>query len=164
MLAINIVTDITFVLIPVPIIRALQIGFKDRLSLMFIVSLGLFACAASAVKLYYQVDALSIVNPLRWNSFNMWNSIEIYTGIIAASLPTLRTLIRRRHGSTRGAASQRTHNRYPPVPDLEQDRITTLESHLLEDKRTQKTEHVGRSLSNPGECETGQSIRIASWI
>jgi hypothetical protein len=44
------------------------------------------------VKLNYQVKIAHEKDPLRRDSFNLWNSVELYTGIIAACLPSLRTL------------------------------------------------------------------------
>lgn len=88
----NIVTDVLFATLPIPLIWQLQLNLRTKISLILVLSLGWFACAAATVKAVLQFNVL---NDLDWtvhNSFNVWNYIELTVGIIAASLPTLKPL------------------------------------------------------------------------
>ncbi|TVY25562.1 hypothetical protein LHYA1_G005763 [Lachnellula hyalina] len=109
--AINLFTDFVFASLPIPVIVPLQINLRTKISLIFILSLGYFACAASIVKEYYlssffaNTDNQLLVPPSSWlkrryranvvasdDTFNVWSFIEINAGILAACLPTLRPL------------------------------------------------------------------------
>ena len=85
-------TDVLFATLPIPLIWQLQLNLRTKISLILVLSLGWFACAAATVKAVLQFNVL---NDLDWtvhNSFNVWNYIELTVGIIAASLPTLKPL------------------------------------------------------------------------
>lgn len=88
----NIVTDVLFATIPIPLIWQLQLNVRTKISLIAVLSLGWFACAAAIIKAVLQWNVL---NELDWtvhDSFNIWNYIEFTVGIIAASLPSLKPL------------------------------------------------------------------------
>ncbi|KAF2138346.1 uncharacterized protein K452DRAFT_311699 [Aplosporella prunicola CBS 121167] len=89
---VNIVTDVVFASLPIPFIWQLQVNTRTKLSLVGILSLGYFACAAAIVKAVMQ---FTVINEPDWtvhDSFNVWNSIELNVGIMAASLPALKPL------------------------------------------------------------------------
>lgn len=65
---------------------------RTKLSLIAILSLGWFACAAAIIKAIKQWNVLSDPDSTAEDSFNVWNYIEFTIGIIAASLPTLKPL------------------------------------------------------------------------
>ncbi|KAL5461630.1 hypothetical protein PMIN06_002126 [Paraphaeosphaeria minitans] len=91
----NIITDVLFATLPIPLIWKLQINMRTKLSLIVVLSLGWFACAAAIVKAALQY---TLFNESDWtvhDSFNVWNYIELTVGIIAASLPTLKPLFHR---------------------------------------------------------------------
>ncbi|KAK4946112.1 hypothetical protein LTR10_014914 [Elasticomyces elasticus] len=73
---------------------------RTRVTLVFILSLGLFACVASIVKTVYQAHALLDPDWTFHDSFFMWNNIEFNVGILAASLPALRPLFTKLLGVT----------------------------------------------------------------
>ncbi|KAE8443717.1 hypothetical protein EG329_001397 [Mollisiaceae sp. DMI_Dod_QoI] len=91
---VNIVTDVLFATLPIPMVWNLQVNLRTKLSLIAILSLGFFACAASIVKTVIQTRVLSNPDSTRNDSYFIWNSIELYIGILAASLPSLRPLFR----------------------------------------------------------------------
>ncbi|KUJ14205.1 uncharacterized protein LY89DRAFT_131990 [Mollisia scopiformis] len=91
---VNIVTDVLFASLPIPMVWNLQVNIRTRISLIAILSLGYFACAASIVKTVIQSNVLSNPDSTRNDSYFIWNSIELYVGILAASLPSLRPLFR----------------------------------------------------------------------
>lgn len=98
--SVNITTDVIFALLPVPIVWNLQTNLRTKATLIFILSLGLFACSASIVKTVYQAHALLDPDWTFHDSFFMWNNIEYNIGILAASLPALRPLFTKLLGVT----------------------------------------------------------------
>ncbi|OAL04682.1 hypothetical protein IQ06DRAFT_374056 [Phaeosphaeriaceae sp. SRC1lsM3a] len=90
----NIVTDVLFACLPVPLIWRLQLNLRTRLSLIAILSLGWFACCAAIVKTVYQWRIFEDTDWSVYDSFNVWGFVEFSIGIIAACLPTLKPLFR----------------------------------------------------------------------
>ncbi|KAH7355703.1 hypothetical protein BKA66DRAFT_597566 [Pyrenochaeta sp. MPI-SDFR-AT-0127] len=89
----NIITDILFASLPIPLIWRLQLRYtRTKISLIGILSLGWFASAAAIAKAIKQWNVLSDPDWTAEDSFNVWNFIEFTIGIIAASLPTLKPL------------------------------------------------------------------------
>jgi len=89
---VNIITDVLFAVLPVPMVWNLQVNKRTKVTLTLILGLGFFACAASIVKTVLQSKVLSTPDPFRNDSYYIWNDIELNVGILAASLPTLRPL------------------------------------------------------------------------
>ncbi|KAE9370760.1 hypothetical protein N431DRAFT_40454 [Stipitochalara longipes BDJ] len=105
---VNILTDVLFASLPVTVVWNLQVNMRTKLSLLAILSLGYFACAASIVKTVIQAHVLSNPDSTRDDSYFVWNSIELYVGILAASLPALRPLFRSILENTRSLVTRRT--------------------------------------------------------
>jgi hypothetical protein len=87
------VTDVLFATIPIPLIWKLQLNARTKISLIVILSLGWFACAAAIVKAVQQFNVLNDPDWTVHDSFNVWNYIEFTIGIMAASLPSLKPLV-----------------------------------------------------------------------
>jgi len=104
---INIITDVLFASLPIPVVWNLQVNLRTKLSLLAILSLGYFACAASIVKTVIQARVLSNPDSTRNDFYFIWNSIELYLGILAASLPSLRPLFRSILENTRSLVTRR---------------------------------------------------------
>ncbi|KIW43898.1 uncharacterized protein PV06_04949 [Exophiala oligosperma] len=109
--SINIATDVLFALLPIPIVWNLQTNMRTKITLIFILSLGLFACVASIVKTVYQANALMDPDWTFRDSFFMWNNIEFNIGILAASLPALRPLFSKILGATQKFTSSASRNK-----------------------------------------------------
>lgn len=108
-LALNIVTDLLFaVVIPTPMLWKLNVNLRTRISLIGVLGLGIFACAAAFVKLGYLASYGKLGDWL-WDSRNItvWTAVELNVGIIAGSLPSLRPLFRRFLGNVYGKSSQK---------------------------------------------------------
>ncbi|KAH6711072.1 hypothetical protein BKA61DRAFT_695010 [Leptodontidium sp. MPI-SDFR-AT-0119] len=90
--AINIFTDFLFATLPIPVILPLQINIRTKISLICILSLGYFACAAALVREVLLGTFFMDPDPFFEYSFQIWNDIEMNTGILAACLPSLRPL------------------------------------------------------------------------
>ncbi|KAF2796640.1 hypothetical protein K505DRAFT_202661, partial [Melanomma pulvis-pyrius CBS 109.77] len=110
---INILTDIVLALMPVPLIWTLQLNKRTKASLIFILSLGFFACAAGIVKtplLFHFFDDIDSTGHRSW--YYAWQITEMNVGIIAATLPSLkpafRWLLEHAKSLTTGASGNRT--------------------------------------------------------
>lgn len=81
-----------FATLPIPLIWKLQLNVRTKISLIAVLSLGWFACAAAIIKAVQQWHVLTDPDWTVNDSFNIWNYIEFTVGIIAASLPSLKPL------------------------------------------------------------------------
>lgn len=108
--ALNILTDLLFaIIIPTPMLWNLNVHFRTRLTLLAILGLGVFACAAAIIKVGYVTNYGKLGDWL-WDSRNItiWTVVELNVGIIAGSLPCLKPLFRRFLGSYYGKNSKKT--------------------------------------------------------
>lgn len=106
--ALNIMTDLCFaVFIPGPMLWNLNVNTRTRVSLLFSLGLGCFACAAAFIKIGSLVNYGKTGDWL-WDSrdISIWTVVECNTGIIAGNLPTLRPIFKRILGSSLGYGSR----------------------------------------------------------
>ncbi|KAL1598096.1 hypothetical protein SLS59_007106 [Nothophoma quercina] len=89
---ITIVTDFMVALLPVPLVWQLQLNLRSKVSLIFVLSLGMFAAIAAIVKAEIQKTIFQDPDPFVHDRFTLWRFIELDVGIVAASLPALKPL------------------------------------------------------------------------
>ncbi|GAQ34270.1 hypothetical protein ASPNIDRAFT_196241 [Aspergillus niger] len=109
----NILTDLIFAILPAIMLRHLQVNRRVKASLVCILGLGIFACAAAIVKLSV-LPNYGRTGDLLWDysTLTIWvvfvnlptlittqtnksyDSVESNMGIIAGSLPTLKPLFK----------------------------------------------------------------------
>jgi len=102
--ALNIITDLLFaVFIPAPMLWNLNVNMRTKLSLMFALGLGCFACCAAFIKIGSLVNYGKEGDWL-WDSrdISIWTVVECNLGIMAGSIPTLRPMFKRVLGTTLG--------------------------------------------------------------
>ncbi|KAL2820157.1 hypothetical protein BDW59DRAFT_118375 [Aspergillus cavernicola] len=99
--SINIITDFIYATLPVFMFHDIQVNRRTRASLMGILSLGYFACAAAIVKAVYQSQVFDEPEMYRDADYHIWNAVEFNVGIIAACFPTIKPLVKSIIGSTR---------------------------------------------------------------
>lgn len=87
----------------------LNVHFRTRVTLIGILGLGVFACAAAFVKLGY-VTNYGKQGDWLWDSQNItiWTCVELNVGILAGSLPCLRPIFKSFLGSYYGKGSRKT--------------------------------------------------------
>lgn len=117
---INIITDVLFTVIPIPVVLKLKVNKRTKATLIAVLSLGFIACVAGIIKAHAQMTAMSTPDAAFENSFQIWYMLELCLGILAASLPTLKPLFaavldgtRSRlttRGRSRNTAARLTHN------------------------------------------------------
>ncbi|KAJ5787195.1 hypothetical protein N7457_002185 [Penicillium paradoxum] len=93
--ALNILTDLIFAVLPVFMLRHLQVNIRVKLSLICILGLGVFACAAAFIKLSI-IPNYGRTGDFLWDytDLTIWVVTECNIGIIAGSLPTLKPLFK----------------------------------------------------------------------
>lgn len=98
---VNITTDLILAIVPIPLIWKLQLNIQARISLVAILSLGLFAAVAGIIK---QTNANQFRDPEPYikDTYTIWNFLELWIGIIAASLPALKPLFSWFYDTARG--------------------------------------------------------------
>ncbi|KAI6815787.1 hypothetical protein KC364_g11140 [Hortaea werneckii] len=89
---INILTDLVFAILPIPIIVKLKVNLRTKCILVFVLSLGFVACAAAIAKAQTQTTFMDNPDPYWHDGFMVWNMVELCLGILAASLPALKPL------------------------------------------------------------------------
>ncbi|PMD60735.1 uncharacterized protein K444DRAFT_388119 [Hyaloscypha bicolor E] len=90
---INIATDFGTWVLPLPIIKSLQLPRRQKVMLLFIFGLGFFTCIISLVRLSALKTATKLSDPT-WNNTDAatWSYLELSMAILAACLRILRTL------------------------------------------------------------------------
>lgn len=91
----NIITDFVVFMVPMPAIRALQLPRRQKILVISIFCLGFFTCAISIVRLFTLRAAINTSDP-SWDNVPSayWSIVELNCGILCASLPPLRPLMR----------------------------------------------------------------------
>ncbi|KAI7347268.1 hypothetical protein KC320_g7351 [Hortaea werneckii] len=89
---VNILTDLIFAILPIPIIVKLKVNLRTKCILVFVLSLGFVACAAGIAKAQTQTTFMDDPDPHWHDGFMVWNMVELCLGILAASLPALKPL------------------------------------------------------------------------
>ncbi|CAI4218920.1 unnamed protein product [Parascedosporium putredinis] len=89
----NIATDIAVFLLPLPVIKHLNLPRTQRLILFGIFSLGFFTVAISVIRIKY----LKVAEDMTWENVESsgWSLGELTSALTCACLPTLRPLVSR---------------------------------------------------------------------
>ncbi|TGZ76378.1 hypothetical protein EX30DRAFT_399299 [Ascodesmis nigricans] len=96
----NVITDVIFATIPIPLIWNLQMNRRAKIALGGILSLGYFACIAGIIKGVKQSNSRKAKDSTFHEEVQIWGFIHVSVGIIAACCPTLKPLFTRILGST----------------------------------------------------------------
>ncbi|RMY78999.1 hypothetical protein D0863_00312 [Hortaea werneckii] len=94
--ALNIVTDIATVVIPLPVLKGLQLPKRQKIALMIVFGLGGITCIVSILRLQ-SLYAISIAEDVTWENpmAAIWSSIEVNVGILCSCIPTLKGCVNR---------------------------------------------------------------------
>ncbi|KAK7186798.1 hypothetical protein DPSP01_001148 [Paraphaeosphaeria sporulosa] len=92
--AINILTDFALIILPIPVIRNLNLARRQKQALIGIFAVGGLVCIVSIMRLHSLVRISNSADPTYDNpSPATWSSVETNIGIICSCLPCLRPLI-----------------------------------------------------------------------
>ncbi|KAF2799583.1 hypothetical protein K505DRAFT_195992, partial [Melanomma pulvis-pyrius CBS 109.77] len=100
----NLVTDTFIWILPIPFLLNLQsMPVRRRFELIGIFSIGIMAIVASSIRLWVIVLWLSDWQKQGENTANLmiWSQVEQHAGIISASIPFLRPLLRKAFSAAR---------------------------------------------------------------
>lgn len=86
-------TDAFLAFIPVPIISRMQLNIRTKICLYLAFGMGLATVTCGAIKSYYLWHYFNDRDRLFYNSYFVWGALELYVGIIAACLVSLKPLI-----------------------------------------------------------------------
>jgi len=113
---VNCLTDFLLALLPVPLLWQLKLDIRTRISLILILSLGIFAGVAGIIRAMVFNSILKDQRRFIHDKYAMWNYVELTVGIIAGSLPALKPLVVRflnaaRDRTTAGSGKASTQGR-----------------------------------------------------
>lgn len=106
----NIITDVAILLLPMPIVKLLNLAWKQKIILTMTFGFGIFVTIIDVVRVVYLQTAASeeLSNVIeRTNSTQnantnfyrdaalsfMWSAVEVHVGIICADVPSLKPLV-----------------------------------------------------------------------
>jgi hypothetical protein len=104
------VTDIAVAVLPLPVIKTLNLPRAQKLALTFVFCLGGITCVVSLMRLQ-SLYAVSVSEDISWDNpmAALWSNLEVNIGIICSCLPTLKTCVMRvfpkMFSSSRGTSS-----------------------------------------------------------
>ncbi|KAL4888578.1 hypothetical protein BDV59DRAFT_211072 [Aspergillus ambiguus] len=93
----NLVTDLMVLVLPMRVLWMLKLPMRERLVLITLMSVGILACTASAVRVYYSYRTLNITYDITWDGYDiwLWILVEVNLAVMCASIPTLRPLLKK---------------------------------------------------------------------
>ncbi|KAF6827312.1 integral membrane family protein [Colletotrichum musicola] len=92
---VSVLTDLVFALLPVPMLWTVQLNWRVKTAVVAVLSLGIFATAAAAVKISFLPNYGKHEDFLFDSSdITIWTTVEICTAIVAASILCLKPLFR----------------------------------------------------------------------
>ncbi|KAF3031326.1 hypothetical protein E8E12_001468 [Didymella heteroderae] len=91
----NIGTDVLSATLPIPIIWSLQMSQRTKVYIIGILSLGYLAVAMGIAKTVFQLTLVTNKDRTFESSVQFWGFLQLNVGIIAATAPTLRPLLRK---------------------------------------------------------------------
>ncbi|KAI3401674.1 hypothetical protein diail_9338 [Diaporthe ilicicola] len=114
--SLNIVLDLTIILLPIPQLWKLNMGKKKRIQLVLMFSVGLFITVVSVVRLSALVEFATTTNATYDNvPTAYWSVLELFVSIICCCLPAVRSLLIRAFPSCFGSTGD---SRNTPAPYL----------------------------------------------
>ncbi|CAD6440051.1 b628435a-f7c9-414c-9f17-943939478156 [Sclerotinia trifoliorum] len=109
----NTLTDFFVVILPIPKMLKLQISQRQRLIVIFLFAAGFLVCIAGTVRTYYTYVELTSTD-VTWDDYYVWisSSVELYVGIIGASVPAIKPFFTRYIPVLLGHTSNSSHKNH----------------------------------------------------
>ncbi|RVX72763.1 hypothetical protein B0A52_04162 [Exophiala mesophila] len=144
MSAVIIFTDWSCAILPVVMLWGLQMKLKEKISVIILLSLGVFASCVTIVRLVFVIHHDFTVNYLvGMSAISIWGVIELGIGIIAGSMATLRPLLRHITRLSNGSSNsdskpQDQATPYRPAPYLAKVAKTNNPAYCVEDNEEEE--------------------------
>jgi hypothetical protein len=100
----------------------LKLPIRERLVLITVMDIGILACVASAVRVYYSYRTLNITYDITWDGYDiwLWILVEVNLAVMCASIPTLRPLLKKYVPRFRCMGSRNSRSRKSPASNAMQ--------------------------------------------
>ncbi|KAI9670522.1 MAG: hypothetical protein M1817_004389 [Caeruleum heppii] len=108
----NVINDVAILLVPLPILKGLQLPFRQKVALLAVLLTGSFVCIVTVIRLTHYIELAKTMD-LSWLGVTtyLWCVVEVDVGIMCACMVTLRPLLRKILPSFMGTTSQRQSSR-----------------------------------------------------
>ncbi|GAQ02704.1 hypothetical protein ALT_0025 [Aspergillus lentulus] len=82
----NLATDLMVLILPMRVLWMLKLPIRERLVLITVMDIGILACVASAVRVYYSYRTLNIIYDITWDGYDiwLWILVEVNLAVIVA--------------------------------------------------------------------------------
>ncbi|KAF2993176.1 hypothetical protein E8E13_000879 [Curvularia kusanoi] len=132
--AINILTDLAIIILPMPVIRNLNLNRHQKTALIGIFAVGGFVCVVSIVRLQSLVAISNSDDPTYDNPpAATWSSVETNIGIICSCLPLLRPLGKHWMPGLVSTYKRRTRSHEKPYAGLSSKKMSRPTGSLASD-------------------------------
>ncbi|KAF1363238.1 hypothetical protein EJ07DRAFT_104201 [Lizonia empirigonia] len=162
--AINIATDFAIILLPMPVIRRLQLGRRQKSALIGIFAVGGCVCIVSILRLQ---SLVAISNSTDQSYDNppaaTWSSVEVNVGIICSCLPLLRPLMTKCLPGVFSSYRRNTRSTPRIYPTIGSARNQPLPSHNGEYPLETTTKGSGGGSRGSSDAE-GRDIQVETHI
>ncbi|CBF87729.1 hypothetical protein AN1317.2 [Aspergillus nidulans FGSC A4] len=141
--------------LPIFMFYNVQVNKRSKMSLMGILGLGYFACAAAIVKTVFQTRYFFDKEAYR---------VELAVGIIAASFPTIKPLVKSIIGSTRGQSSRsygRSHKHTGEAYGLNSHALSALSPNLHDQEEDKYRVQIHAKYPSLSASEDGSEENLA---
>lgn len=156
--SVAVLTDLTFALLPIPMLWRVQLNWKVKVAIAGVLSLGVFASVAAIIKITYLSNYGKYGDFLYDSSdLTIWTTIEICTAIVAASIPCLKPLFKRilAGSSARYGSNKYNHNGYARTPHSHKSSKNRNMGSASGDVDSNEMEMYGRARPADGNIATG---------
>ncbi|KAI4257571.1 MAG: hypothetical protein L6R42_005575, partial [Xanthoria sp. 1 TBL-2021] len=91
----TVVLDFAILLLPVPLVRSLQLTAKQRIAVCTLFCMGFVVCIAGIVQVYYVNFALKNSYDETWDGWPLWvaSAVQVDVGILCVSIPAIRPFL-----------------------------------------------------------------------
>ncbi|KAK7564102.1 integral membrane protein [Phyllosticta citricarpa] len=148
--AVNISTDILTYTLPIRLVIHLQVPRNQKIGLGVMLSLGLFSCISSIIRITFIPEMLTSADQTWVIARAMyWSVIETNVGILAASIPSFKVIAKRHIPRLLGSSYDTDH--YGTNPKQSQPSRATFQNLGSQKRHSTKTGSVHlRSLDKDG--------------
>ncbi|KAK2873395.1 hypothetical protein FQN49_002393 [Arthroderma sp. PD_2] len=117
--ALHTFTDVIILILPMPVIKGLDLPLRQKLALNFVFALGIFVCGTSIARML-TLDTSSKASDVNEGTTlsTLWTTIEANTAIICACLPMIRIPL-----------SKIVPSLFPPFQYSDSNSVTTCEDN-----------------------------------
>ncbi|KAH6611478.1 PTH11 GPCR protein [Trichoderma cornu-damae] len=105
----SLTVDLWMLILPLGQVRRLDLGWKKKICIVFMFSMGAFVSVISLLRLKSVIFFADLINPT-WDQWNVawWSTIEVNVGIICTCLPTVRLILKRMFPRTLSSGNDRS--------------------------------------------------------